>query len=312
MRIEPLCYLALDTVEGTSADEEDIARVNMYVVLVRMLASALGRHVHHRSFQEFQQSLLYALSAHVTGNARVVTLTGNLVYFVDEDDAALRRCHVVVGNLQETRQNALHIFSYIAGFSEDSRIDNGERYVKELGNRAGKQGLSRTCGPYHDDIALFDFHTVVVLGLLQPFVMIVDRYRKIAFRFVLTDDILVKVLLDFLRFRHFLHFERITFTALFLCQSTCLHDNVVSLLRTVLTDITVQTRDKELHIFLVPTAKTTFLLGHCLSFTLQHCLPVSSSAPHRSYRTPWPLQRSSSSYGHCRSTPCRTAGENGC
>ena len=103
MRIEPLRYLALDTVEGTSADEEDIARVNMYVVLVRMLASALGRHVHHRSFQEFQQSLLYALSAHVTGNARVVTLTGNLVYFVDEDDAALRRCHVVVSNLQETR-----------------------------------------------------------------------------------------------------------------------------------------------------------------------------------------------------------------
>ena len=138
----------------------------MDVVLVGVLAAALGGHVHHRTFEQFEQALLDALAAHVAGDGGIVALAGNLVDFVDEHDAALGALHVIVGHLQEAGQDAFYIFAHVAGLGKHRGIDNGEGHIEEAGNGAGQKGLARTRRADHDDVRLFDFHTVVVLRLL--------------------------------------------------------------------------------------------------------------------------------------------------
>ena len=61
----------------------------MYIILVRMLTSTLGRHIDDGSFQQLQQSLLNTFTTDITGYRGVVTLTGYLVYLVDKDDTPL-------------------------------------------------------------------------------------------------------------------------------------------------------------------------------------------------------------------------------
>ena len=65
MGVEPLGYLALYAIEGSAANEQDVLGVDMYVLLVGVLASALWRHVHHRSLKELEHRLLHALATHV-------------------------------------------------------------------------------------------------------------------------------------------------------------------------------------------------------------------------------------------------------
>lgn len=90
MGVESSGYLGLDAVERSTTDEEDVLCVHLCVVLVRVLASALGGYVDHRAFEELEESLLHALAADVARDAGVVRLAGYLVDLVDEDDTALR------------------------------------------------------------------------------------------------------------------------------------------------------------------------------------------------------------------------------
>ncbi len=83
----------LDAVEGTAADEEDVLRVYMDILLVGVLAATLWRHVHHGALQELEQPLLHPLAAHVASDTGVVALACNLVDLVDEHDAALGSRH---------------------------------------------------------------------------------------------------------------------------------------------------------------------------------------------------------------------------
>ena len=45
----------VDTVEGTSANEEDVRRIDLYEFLVGVFASSLRRNVHDRAFEYLQQ-----------------------------------------------------------------------------------------------------------------------------------------------------------------------------------------------------------------------------------------------------------------
>ena len=79
-----------------------------------MLAPALRGHVHYRAFEQFQQTLLHALAAHVARDGGVVTLAGNFVDFVNEDDAALGLGNIVVTGCQQPCQQALDVLAHIA------------------------------------------------------------------------------------------------------------------------------------------------------------------------------------------------------
>ena len=77
-----------------------------------------------------------------------VALAGNLVYLVYKDDPLLGHLDVVVGVLQEPREDALHIFAHIPRLGEDGGIDYGEGDVEHLGYGAGQQRFTGAGGPH--------------------------------------------------------------------------------------------------------------------------------------------------------------------
>ena len=75
--------------EGPAADEEDVGRVDLEELLVRVLAAPLRRDVRDRALQDLEQRLLHALARDVAGDRGVLVLAADLVDFVDVDDALL-------------------------------------------------------------------------------------------------------------------------------------------------------------------------------------------------------------------------------
>ncbi len=72
-------------------------------VLLLMLARAFQRHGGDGSFQDLQQRLLNALTGHVTGDGGVLTgFAGDLIDFVNVDDAVLGSAYVAIRSLEET------------------------------------------------------------------------------------------------------------------------------------------------------------------------------------------------------------------
>src|SRR5262249_12682716 len=55
----------LDAAKSAAADEQDVRRVDLNELLLRVLAPALGRDIGHRAFDDFQQRLLHAFAADV-------------------------------------------------------------------------------------------------------------------------------------------------------------------------------------------------------------------------------------------------------
>lgn len=163
--IEPLGYLAFDAVEGAAADEEDVFGVDGDEVLAGVFASAFWGDVDYRAFEELEQALLDAFAAYVAGDGGVVAFAGYLVDFVDEDDAALGGFYVVVGDLEESGQDAFYVFAYVAGFGEDGGVDDGEGDVELFGDGAGQEGFAGSCAAYHYDVGFFYFYAVVVFFL---------------------------------------------------------------------------------------------------------------------------------------------------
>jgi len=91
----------LQSSEGAADDEQDVGRVDLQELLLRMLAPALRRHGGDRALHDLQQRLLNALARHVAGDRGIVRLAADLVDFVDVDDAALGPLDVVVRRLQQ-------------------------------------------------------------------------------------------------------------------------------------------------------------------------------------------------------------------
>src|SRR5258708_8040512 len=85
--------------KGPAADEEYIAGVHADVLLLRVLAAALRRHVTNRSLQNLEQRLLHAFSGNVARDGHVLRFARDLVNFVNIDDAPLPPLYVVFGIL---------------------------------------------------------------------------------------------------------------------------------------------------------------------------------------------------------------------
>ena len=260
----------------------------MYIVLVGVLASALWRHVHHCSLEQLEQALLHALAAHVARDAWVVGLARNLVNLVDEDDAALRRLHVVVGHLQQARENALHVLAHVSRLGEHRCVYDGERHLQQFCYGACEQRLARTGRADHDDVALLYLHAVVLCTfrvLLQTLVVVVYGYRQILLRIVLTDDILVEIFLYLRWFRHVVerHVECARVLARSLRSEARFEHNLISLLRTRVADEAVQSGDEEIYVLLASSAEATYFLWHfCSSLLFTSCVSLLG----RSFRTP--------------------------
>ena len=101
VRIQTLCNLLFDAIKSTSTNKENVASINVNVILIRMFAASLWRNVHHRSFEQLKHSLLHALAAHIARNARVIALAGNFIYLINKDNAAFCTLHIEVSLLQQ-------------------------------------------------------------------------------------------------------------------------------------------------------------------------------------------------------------------
>ena len=108
----------LEPDERAAADEQDVARVHLDVLLLGMLAAALGRNVGDRSLEHLQQGLLHALARDVAGDRDVVAGLADLVDLVDVDDAALGGFEVEVGGVQELEQDVLDVLADVAGLGQ--------------------------------------------------------------------------------------------------------------------------------------------------------------------------------------------------
>ncbi len=145
--------------------------------------------------------------------------------------------------------------------SKHRRVDNSKRHVKQFRNGPRQQGLSRTCRAHHNDIALLDFHAILILRLLQPLIVVIDGHRKETLGLVLSDDILIEIVLDVDRLRYRLLFEAALSLRLRGIGEILLH-NPVGLLCAVLADIAVHTGDEQPALPFRPSAETTCLLYH--------------------------------------------------
>ena len=98
--IEAHSNLLLDTVEGTTADEQYVRGIDLNILLVWVFTASLRWYVYHRALKNLEQGLLYTLTRNIAGDGWVVALASNLVDLVDEDDASLGSLHIVVCGLQ--------------------------------------------------------------------------------------------------------------------------------------------------------------------------------------------------------------------
>ena len=103
-----------------------------------MLASPLWRNIANGSFQNLQQSLLHTFTGHVAGDGHVLGLAGDLVDFVNVDDAHLGPTHIEIGRLEQAQDNILNILTDIAGLSDDGGIGDGKGDVEHLSQRFGQ------------------------------------------------------------------------------------------------------------------------------------------------------------------------------
>ena len=99
-----------------------------------MLAPTLRRHIHHRTLQQFQQSLLHAFTTHITGNGRIITLACYFVYLINKHDTLLCLGHVIIRHLEQTRQNAFNVLTHITCLCQNRCIYNSKRNMQQLGD----------------------------------------------------------------------------------------------------------------------------------------------------------------------------------
>ena len=191
-----LVHAALDdlvhTVERAAADEEDVRRVHLDELLLRVLASALRRDVCDRALEQLEQRLLHALAGDVARDGRVLALAGDLVDLVDVNDAALCALDVKVRRLQELEQDVLYILADIAGLGERSRIRDGKRHVEHLGQGLGKERLAAAGRADEQDIALLQLDIVILIAAQDALIVVVHRHGQHHLGTVLADDIVVE------------------------------------------------------------------------------------------------------------------------
>ncbi len=207
MGIETLRNALFDAVKCASANKQNVAGVDVDIVLVGVLSASLWRHVDHCALEQFEQALLHTLAAYIACDWWVVGFAGNFVYLVDKHNAAFGLGYIVIGHLQQTRKNAFNVLAYIAGLGKYGGVDNGEWHIEQAGYGAGKQCFARAGWANHDDVRLFNFNIIVlfaVCGLGQSLVVVVNGYAHKAFGVVLPYDVLVEVCLDVLWLWHFI------------------------------------------------------------------------------------------------------------
>ena len=156
---------------------------------MRVLATALRRHVGDRPLDDLQQRLLHPLTGDVAGDARVVRLARDLVDLIDVDDAGLRPGDIA-GGLDQAQQDVLDVLTDIAGLGQRGGIGDRERHVEQLRQRLRQQRLAAAGWADEQDVALLQLDVVVAVEPgVDALVVVVDRDREDALGAILSDHV---------------------------------------------------------------------------------------------------------------------------
>ena len=208
----------VQTHKGTTADEQDVGRIDLQQLLLGMLAAAGGRNAGHRALKNLKQRLLNTLARNIASDGEVLGLAGNLVDLIDIDDAHLRALNVAIGSIDELKQDVLHVLAHITGLGERGGIGDGKRHLEDARKRLGKQGLAGTGGTEQQNVGLGELHLVHIVIELRAHVVIKGRHRSAALNHativvvhghrhgalgvLLTHNIGRKLVIDLVRRRH--------------------------------------------------------------------------------------------------------------
>src|SRR5699024_1795838 len=130
----------IHTVECSAEYKEDVFRIYLDGLLVRVFSAALWRYTCSRAFQNLEQRLLYTFTLNISCNGCVLAFTCNLIDLIDVDDSLFRTLYIKVCSLDQTQKNVFYIISDIACLSETCRIRNRKWNVKR-----SCQSLSEQC-----------------------------------------------------------------------------------------------------------------------------------------------------------------------
>ena len=133
---EAFLDVVFEAFEGAAADEEDVGGVDLQEILVGVLAAALGGDIGDAAFNDFEERLLDTFARDIAGDAGVIALAGDLVDFVDVDDALLAALYVPIGVLQQAQDDVFDVLAHVTGFGQRGGVDDGERDVQNT-----RQGL---------------------------------------------------------------------------------------------------------------------------------------------------------------------------
>ena len=249
----------LQAVERAAADEEDVLRIELDVLLLRVLAAALRRYRSDRALDDLEQRLLHAFARHVARDARILRLPRDLVDLVDVDDSALALGDVEVTCLQQTDENVLDVFTDVSGFGERRRIGDREWNVEDSGERASQQRLTDAGGTDEQNVGFVELYVVFLERRgIDALVVVVYRNGESFLGLLLPNDILIENVFDFLR-RWYLSY-RLGYLALLI-----LRQNLVAESNALVADVNGRSGNElpdRILRFAAEGATEVFLLGH--------------------------------------------------
>ncbi len=108
------------------------------------------------------------------GDGGRVGLAGDLVHFVDVDDAPGGLLHVVIRHLEQVEDDVLHILAHIARFRQGGGVGNVKGTFNILARVWASRVLPEPVGADEQDVALLEFHPVQSVPALMRY----SGYRR--------------------------------------------------------------------------------------------------------------------------------------
>ena len=181
----------VQTGKRAAADKQNVGRIDIDELLVRVAAAALLRHAGHSAFDEFEQCLLHAFARHVARDGWAVALTRDFVDFVNINNAVLRFFHVEIAVAQQLGDDSFHVFTHIARFGQRGGVGHGEGHVQLPRQRLHHIGFARTSRANHQHVGFVQLHAAVGFGLAQAFVVVIYGDGQRFFGIFLADNVFV-------------------------------------------------------------------------------------------------------------------------
>jgi len=114
---------------------------------MRVFAASLRWDIGDRTLNKLKQRLLNAFAGHIAGYRLVFAFTSYLVNFINKNNSALCAIEIVIGGLEQFREDVFNIFAHIASFCESGGIRQSQRYIQQIGESLGQKGFACTCRP---------------------------------------------------------------------------------------------------------------------------------------------------------------------